>query len=251
MTQPVHKSGLAIVTGAAQGIGHSITTALANVGYALAAIDSDEKKLASAVFPSSVKKYCVDVGKSEQVRSGLEEIFKTHGTPVVLVNNAGVGGPFHRLDQVSDEEWSWIMDTNLRSVFMFARACLPLMAAANFGRIVNIASIQGQFGAVTSSTYSASKHGVIGYTRSITAEWGAMGITANAVCPGYISTAMGVQNDKVDSHGQKVLARTPSKMFGSPQQVSSLVEFLVKIESGYINGSVINIDGGISADVGI
>ena len=117
-------------------------------------------------------------------------------------------------------------------------------------KIINIASIQGLIGARLSSTYVASKHGVIGYTKAIAAEWGMYGITCNAICPGYVDTRMGIQETLTD-HDKKVLSRTPLGRVASPNEIANLVEFLVSDKADFINGSVINIDGGLMADIGI
>jgi 3-oxoacyl-[acyl-carrier protein] reductase len=223
---------VAIVTGAARGIGAAIVDAL-KPAMAVAALDIDT----------------CDVSKSADVERAIAKTEKELGTPTVLVNNAGYGGPFHRADEVSEEEWDSIFATNVKGAFLFSRALLPGMKARGFGRIVNVASIQGLAGAARSSTYVASKHALIGYTRAIAAEWGEHGITCNAVCPGYIDTKMGAGGD--GSYLARVLERSPVKRQGTPGEIAALVAHLVGPHGGYINGATLVADGGILASVGI
>ncbi len=246
---------LALVTGAARGIGLAITRKLLMDGFRVAAIDLDPKPLIRIknqhLFP-----YACDVGVSEQVTHTCQSILREHGTPWALVNNAGWGGPFHLLTEVSDEEWTRIFDINVRSVFLLSRELLPAMAQAKGGRIVNIASIQGLTGAERSSTYSASKHAMIGYTRSIAAEWGPLGITCNAICPGYVDTAQGARDEHSRNFQAKVVARTPTRRILKPEEIASWATALVQRPAPgdpglATNGSIITVDGGIMAETGI
>jgi 3-oxoacyl-[acyl-carrier protein] reductase len=230
---------VAIVTGAARGIGASIARHLKEQGYRVAALDLEGTE------------YRCDVGQPQSIDAALDEVESKLGTPTVLVNNAGVGGPFHRIDEVSTDEWDWIFSTNVKSVFYFSKLILPKMKALGTGRIVNIASIQGLVGAAQSSTYVASKHAMIGYTRAIAAEWGEYGITCNAVCPGYVDTKMGIQPDQKQDYLKQVLARSPVKRIATPDEIATLVGFLVTPSAAYLNGSVLVADGGITASLGI
>lgn len=155
------------------------------------------------------------------------------------------------MDEVSDDEWYDLVNANLKSVFNLCRAALPAMKQQGFGRIVNIASVQGYLGAARSSTYVACKHGVIGYTRAIAAEWGAFGITCNAICPGYVQTSMGVQDGAVDDHTQRVIEKTPAGRIAQPQEIAQLVAYLVGPNASFINGASLTIDGGLSCHVGV
>ena len=246
---------LAIVTGAARGIGLAITRRLLHDGFRVAALDIDPKPLTRLKNKHLIPLAC-DVGSATQVRATCKSILKDHGTPWALVNNAGWGGPFHRLDEVSDDEWTRIFDINVRSVFLLAREVLPVMAKAEGGRIVNIASIQGLTGAERSSTYSASKHAMIGYTRSIAAEWGPQGITCNAICPGYVDTPQGARDEHSRNFQAKVIARTPTRRILKPEEIASWAAFLVQQPSATdpglaTNGAVLTVDGGITAETGI
>ncbi|NGQ93742.1 SDR family oxidoreductase [Brevibacillus sp. SYP-B805] len=248
---------IAIVTGAGRGIGEAIALRFARLGMAVGLLDIQKEnveRVKEAVIGEggAAAAIACDVGSSASVEAAIAAVENAfHGTPLILVNNAGVGGPFHRIDEVSDEEWERIISTNLRSVFLFARHLLPKMKAAYFGRIVNIASVQGLFGASRSSTYVASKHGMIGYTKAIAAEWGPFGITCNAICPGYVDTAMGVQAGEVGDHLRKVLDKSPVKRIAQPDEIAAMAAHLVGPDSGYINGACITLDGGITCHVGI
>lgn len=252
---PAHQ--VAIVTGAARGIGAATAKFLSSMGMAVAVLDlrqeaAEETAIAIRSIGGQAHALACDVAKREDVEAAIAQTEQTFARPVsVLVNNAGVGGPFHRVDEVPDEEWDWIIGTNLKSVFLFARNLLPKMAAQGYGRIVNIASIQGLLGSAHSSTYVAAKHGMVGYTRTIAAEWGDKGITCNAICPGYVDTRLGVQEDVISDYMQRVLQKSPVKRIADPLEIAALVGHLVGPYGGYINGSAYTIDGGISAHVGI
>ncbi len=245
---------IAIVTGAGNGIGEATAKRFAADGIRVAVVDIDETraaKVAGEITEAGGQALAVrcDVSKAEQVETCIAKVEETWGTPTILVNNAGIGGPFHRLDEVSESEWDMIFGINVKSVYLFCRNLLPKMKEIGYGRIVNTASIQGLYGSPGSSTYVATKHAMIGYTRNIAAEWGRYGITCNAVCPGYVQTAMGVQEDKVDDYMRRVLEKTPTKSVATPQELAAMNAFLV--EQGYINGGVYVMDGGITAHVGI
>ncbi|UCF67893.1 MAG: SDR family oxidoreductase [Acidobacteriota bacterium] len=244
-------TSVALVTGAARGIGRAIADRLLGDGHAVALLDLDDSALQHAASQLSARGptlalHC-DVGGAEAVRTALSEIRTRLGEIGVLINNAGIGGPFHRIDEVSDEEWERVFRTNVKGVFLLCRELLPRMRQRRFGRIVNIASIQGLRGAARSTTYVASKHAVVGYTRALAVEWGAHGVTCNAVCPGYIDTAMGVQEDAIPGHAEQIRARTPAGRIGTATEVAALVSYLVGAEGSYVNGACFVIDGGITA----
>lgn len=244
---------IALITGAAQGIGAAIAEALSDQVDCLVLLDIAPgwESKTDPVRSTRTLRYHCDVGSSAQVEKTLDAVEKQIGLPTVLVNNAGRGGPFHRVDEVSDDEWFDLVATNLKSVFNLSRRLLPAMKRQASGKIVNIASIQGFLGAARSSTYVACKHGVIGYTRAIAAEWGAYGITCNAVCPGYVGTAMGLQDSLVNGHSRRVIDATPAQRIAKPSEVANLVKFLVGPDADFINGAVMTIDGGLSAHVGV
>ncbi|OUQ89092.1 acetoacetyl-CoA reductase [Brevibacillus brevis] len=247
---------VAIITGAGNGIGAAAAKLLAQHGVRVAVLDLHEEKarlVAQEINQAGGQALSIrcDVGQRAQVEEAIQLVESHFGDITILVNNAGVGGPFHRVDEVSDEEWDWIMNTNLKSVFLFCRNLLPKMKERNYGRIVNIASIQGLLGSAHSSTYVASKHGMIGYTKTIAAEWGEHGITCNAICPGYVDTAMGVRPEDISDYMNRVIAKSPVKRVAQPVEIAQMIDHLVGPHSGYINGTSITMDGGISSHIGI
>ena len=233
---------IALVTGAAGGIGRAIVSRIANDVDVLILWDINETNL-EALKQSFLKvdmkcdlifQVC-DAGEGSAVNACLDALQEI---PNIVVNNAGYGGPFQLLPEVSDDMWHLIMNTNVKAVFNICRIVLPLMKSIGFGRIINIASIQGLYGAAYSSTYVAAKHAVIGYTKSIAAEWGGSGVTCNAICPGYIDTAMGPSAQEKE----KKILEIPLRRLGLADEVAELVCFLSR--QGYLNGAVVTIDGG-------
>jgi 3-oxoacyl-[acyl-carrier protein] reductase len=191
-----------------------------------------------------------DVGRADQVDAVLEHL-ESDGLPLVLIHAAGFGGPFERLSEVSEPLFERVFSTNVKSIYLLARRLLPAMERRGFGRLVNIASIQGLCGAQLSSTYVASKHALIGYTKAIASEYGSAGITCNAVCPGYVETPMGAQDEQRSGHREQILKRTPNQRIANPAEIADLCAYLVSESARHINGASLVIDGGISADLGI
>lgn len=241
---------VALVTGASRGIGAAIAEVLAENGFRVALLGRDaealsrlERKLAAS--GAQARPFVCDVADEAAVHATLARIESSLGVPGVLVNNAGVGGPFHRADEVSREEWDALFGVNVDGVRHLCHWILPRMKAGGYGRIVNISSIQGLFGGALSSTYVATKHALIGYSKAIAAEWGAYGITCNAVCPGYTDTEMLAKADP--GMRKELLRRIPAGRFATPEEVARLVAFLVGPSAGYINGGALVIDGGLSS----
>ncbi|HYO70034.1 MAG TPA: SDR family NAD(P)-dependent oxidoreductase [Archangium sp.] len=241
---------LAIVTGASRGIGAAIAQVLAENGFQVALLARDaqalsrlEQKLTAA--GARARSFICDVADEAAVNATLARIETDLGVPGVIVNNAGFGGPFHRADEVSKEEWDTLFGVNVDGVYYLCRWALPRMKAEGYGRIVNISSIQGLFGGARSSTYAATKHALIGYSKTLAVEWGAYGITCNAICPGYIDTEMLANADP--GARKELLRRIPTGRFGTAEDVARLVAFLVGPHGSYINGSALVIDGGLSS----
>jgi 3-oxoacyl-[acyl-carrier protein] reductase len=241
---------LAVVTGASRGIGAAIATVLAESGLRVAlvarnveALSQLESKLSAT--GAQVKAFACNVADEATVNATLEKIEASLGTPGVIVNNAGVGGPFHRADEVDAQEWDSLFGVNVDGVRHSCRWALPRMKARGFGRIVNISSIQGLFGGALSSTYVATKHAIVGYSKAIAAEWGAYGITCNALCPGYIDTEMLANADP--GVRKELVRRIPVGRFGNAEEVARLVAFITGPFGGYINGSALVMDGGLSS----
>ncbi len=242
-----------LITGASQGIGAAIALKLATEGYHSLLLARNEPKLQaiSALIHANGGKatyYKCDVSQALSVEATLEKIEQEQGNlPLVIVNNAGWGGPFHKADEVSEEEWDKVFDTNVKSTFLFCRKLLPEMKKQGFGRIINISSILGEFGALGSSTYAATKHALIGYTKSLAVEWGNFGITANSISPGYIATEMTEINEYNKAYFEAVLKQIPSGKMGKPEHIADLVAFLANPATTYINGENVVIDGGMTA----
>ncbi|WP_434380953.1 SDR family NAD(P)-dependent oxidoreductase [Melittangium boletus] len=248
MGTPV-EAHLAVVTGASRGIGAAIAEVLVANGFQVALLARDEAALAGleTKLGARARSFRCDVAHEASVNATLDRIEKSMGSPGVIVNNAGLGGPFHRVDEVDQAEWDALFGVNVEGVRHTCRWALPRMKASGYGRIVNIASLLGLFGGARSSTYAATKHALVGFSKSIAAEWASAGITCNAVCPGYIDTEMLA---KADSQSREsLLRRIPAGRFGSAEEVARLVAFLVGPFGGYINGSTLVMDGGLSAHV--
>jgi 3-oxoacyl-[acyl-carrier protein] reductase len=248
-----------LVTGAAQGIGRAITLRYLQEGHPVLGVDKNEAAvtaLATALEADAQRRFtpCIaDLARPDFLAVIEAQANAALRATRVLINNAGYGGPFETLDHVEDDTFDAVFDTNVRALFSLCRRLLPAMKKDAFGRIVNIASVLGLVGSPGSSTYVASKHAVIGYTRAIAAEWGPHGITCNAVCPGYIDTAMGAgqANAMMTDYRQRVQARIPTGAMGQPDDVARMVVELSRNENGYLNGAVLTIDGGTSASLGL
>jgi len=246
---------VAVVAGGGGSIGTAVCEAL-SPGVAVVVLDVDatsgeraarrvrERGGSGVAFPCDVR----DEREIDRIVTSIEA---DYGPPSILVHAAGFGGPFHRVDEVPAAEWDRIVDTNLKSAFLLSKRLLPAMKNAAFGRLIFVASVQGLMGAPLSSAYVASKHGLIGFARAVAAEWGQFGITSNAVCPGYVNTKMGPQPGVRPDHVERILARTPSKRIAEPEEVASLVAFLISDSARHVNGAALVVDGGMSADLGV
>jgi 3-oxoacyl-[acyl-carrier protein] reductase len=239
---------LAVVTGAARGIGRAIVLELLKQGRLVAGLDINadqlkelEKIVAGAGY--SVITKCVDITKTEQLNEVIEELAKEYGGIAILVNNAGITRD-RLMIQMSDEEYDLLMAVNLRAAFMATRATLRSMLRNKFGRIINISSVAGIMGQAGSANYAASKAGLIGMTKSIVREVAKKGITANCVAPGFIITEM--TNVLPDAVKEAALAIIPAKKLGTPEDVAKAVAFLASDDAGYINGQILQVDGGMA-----
>ncbi len=239
---------LAVVTGAARGIGRAIVLELLKQGRIVAGLDLNaeqlkelEKVVADAGY--SVITKCVDITKTDKLNEVMEELSKQYDGIGILVNNAGITRD-RLMMQMSDDEYDILMAVNLRAAFMATRAVLRPMIRNKFGRIISISSIAGIMGQAGSANYAASKAGLIGMTKSIVREVAKKGITANCVAPGFIVTDM--TNTLPEQVKEAALAIIPAKKLGTPQDVAKAVAFLASDDSGYINGQVLQVDGGMA-----
>jgi len=253
---------VAIVTGAASGIGRAIATRLSIEGATVAAADLDGEAVKHLIqeFLSNGRRGLalqVDVSAEKDAQGMVEETLKNFGKIDILVNNAGVGTTGLIIDH-SVEDWEKSMSVNLRGTFLFSRVVAKKMIPRKRGRIVNIASIGGKEGEEFIGGYCASKFGVIGLTQVMAKELGRYGITVNAVCPGYIWTPMWEKmaiwfKEKFPTLADKspreifearVKSVTPLRRPQAAEDIASLVAFLVSDEAKNINGQSINVDGG-------
>jgi NAD(P)-dependent dehydrogenase (short-subunit alcohol dehydrogenase family) len=244
---------LALVTGAREGIGRAIAERLAGDGFRLALVARQHDALvqmgeALAAQGCEVRAFAADLADAGDL-SRLEDELAAWGEPVaVLVNNAGAGGPYQALVDVPAAAWQSLVALNLTAAFRLTQRVLPGMAAAGWGRIINIASVYALASGLGSSVYTTVKHGLVGLTRSVAVEWGDKGITANAVCPGFIATRMLETLRAADPEQHARLAsRIPARRLGRPEEVADLVAFLASARAGYINGTVLAVDGGLSS----
>ena len=237
---------VAIVTGASRGIGRAIALELARVGAKVAvnyASSSDAAdKLVTQIVDAGGEaiSICADVSKAEQIDALVSTVMDKWGRIDVLVNNAGITRDTLLL-RMKLEDWQAVIDTNLTGVFLCTRAVSKIMLKQKSGRIVNIASVAGQMGNPGQANYSASKAGVIGFTKTVAKELSSRGITVNAVAPGFIATDM-----TNDLKAEGILQFIPLGRYGQPEEVAGMVRFLVADPAAaYITGQTFNVDGGM------
>ena len=239
---------LAVVTGAARGIGRAIVFELLKQGRLVAALDlmeealgELEKAVAEAGFEVITR--CIDISETDKLTAVLEELASEHGGIGVLVNNAGITRD-KLMIQMDDEDFDKVIAVNLRAAFTATRVAARSMIRNKFGRIVNISSVAGVMGQAGSANYAASKAGLIGMTKSIAREIGKKNITANCIAPGFIQTEMtAILPDAVKKAAKEII---PVKRFGTVQDVAGAVAFLTSDEAGYITGQVLCVDGGMA-----
>ncbi|MEI7013971.1 SDR family oxidoreductase [Leptospira licerasiae] len=232
-----------LITGGSGGLGRALVSELGNSGYKILNWDlvSPDKLHPNEIFQK------IDLTSSNDLETACKNLQSEASSIRGFIHCAGYGGPYHKITEVSLEEWDRIFFINLRSAFQITKFLLPIFSAQEFGRFVYIASSLSVQGSALSVAYSSSKHGIIGFMKSIAAEWGEKGITSNAVSPGYMETKMGIQEDQVDDHRKKIIEMTPVKKIASPDEIARVVSFLISPESGYINGANWTVDGGITS----
>lgn len=243
---------IALITGAAQGIGRCIAQTLGAGGYAVAVTDV---RAPTATLTSLRSAGCDaielvgDITDERMIETGVGQIMSRWGRLDVLVNNAGVSC-IRRAQDTSAEQFRRVLEVNLLGAFIAARVAGSAMLAQRFGSIINIASIAGLVGIADRVAYNASKHGLIGMTRTLAAEWGGYGVRCNAVCPGWVKTEMDVADQAGGSYTDgDITDRVPMGRFASPEDIANAVSFLADpAVSGFINGQAIAVDGGWTAD---
>ena len=239
---------VAIVTGAAQGMGATIAGRLAAEGAKVVLSDINVEKVAgvaeriNAAANSNALAVKTDVTQEDEVAEMVEVAIEHYGTVGILVNNAGILYPT-RIDNVTKAEWDEVLDVNLNGSFLCSKAVLPIMKANNFGRIVNMSSSAGRSVSTLGGVhYTAAKAGVLGLTRGMAKEVAPFGITVNAICPGLIDTEMARENcspEQLRAYEESF----PIPRLGTPDEVAQLIVFLAT-DAAYITGASIDINGG-------
>ena len=242
----------AIVTGAARGIGAATAIRLARDGNAVAVLDMDLpacQQTVSTITGAGGRAIAlaVDISSPEAVSAAVAQVVKELGIPTILVNNAGIIRD-NLIFKMPLEDWDAVMNVHLRGAFLMTKAVQVHMTAENYGRIVNLSSTsaQGNRGQVN---YSAAKAGVQGFTKTLAIELGSFGVTANAVAPGFIATAMTKSTaDRMGISFEDFLAgaaaQIPVGRVGQPEDVAAVISFLASEEAGYVSGQIIYVAGG-------
>ena len=234
-------SRVALVTGGTRGIGAAISTALKDAGYKVAANYAGNDEAATAFTKETgIPTFKWSVADYDACSEGVKKVEAELGPIEVLVNNAGItrDAPFHKM---TPQQWKEVIDTNLSGVFNMTHPIWPGMRERKFGRVITISSINGQKGQFAQVNYAASKAGDLGITKSLAQEGARFGITANAVCPGYIATEMVMAvPEKVR---ELIIAQIPAGRLGEPSEIARCVVFLASDDAEFINGSTISANG--------
>jgi NAD(P)-dependent dehydrogenase (short-subunit alcohol dehydrogenase family) len=243
---------VAVITGAAQGIGRRTAEVLAAEGYALALLDlrhcTDTLAAVQATGGEAVG-YPGDVSDEGVVIRAARTVQKRWGRVDVLVNNAGISF-IKPAEKVEADEFRRVLEVNLVAPFLLARHFGAIMLAQHAGSIVNVASIAGLMGVSDRSAYNTSKHGLVGLTRTLAAEWGGRGVRCNAVCPGWVKTEMDAADQARGTYSDAdITERVPMARFATPEDVARAIAFLADPEkSGFVNGQALAVDGGWTTD---
>jgi NAD(P)-dependent dehydrogenase (short-subunit alcohol dehydrogenase family) len=242
---------VAVITGGAQGIGRRTAEVLAGRGYTLAIIDLHEPALTvrSISNPERVMGYAGDITREDTVAEFARCVFDRFGRADVLVNNAGIS-LICPAEQTSVADYRRVLEVNLVAPFLLARTFGMKMLEAGHGSIINVASVAGLLAVSDRAAYNTSKHGLIGLTRTLAAEWGGRGVRVNAVCPGWVKTEMDVADQAGGSYTDAdITGRIPMARFAAPDDIARAIAFLADgQESGFVNGHCLSVDGGWASD---
>jgi 3-oxoacyl-[acyl-carrier protein] reductase len=241
---------VALVTGASRGIGFAIACKLAKEGaYVVGTATSD---VGLEAFRDYLENnglqgagIVLDVTRPDSIEQLITNLNENNQTPLILVNNAGVTAD-NLLLRMEDDEWFKVIETNLNAVYRVTKACLKGMFRARFGRVITIGSVVGSSGNSGQCNYTATKAGVVGFSKSLAQEMGSRGITANVVAPGFIDTDM--TKSLPDLVKEEMLKRIPLKALGHPEDIANAVIFLAGDSGRYITGQTIHVNGGMYMD---
>lgn len=234
---------IALVTGGTRGIGAAIAIALKESGAQVAvSYAGNDESAATFTAETGIKSYKWSIADYDACVVGIAQVEADLGPIDILVNNAGItrDGMFHKL---SREEWKEVIDTNLNGTFNMTHPIWPGMRSRKFGRVINISSINGQKGQMGQVNYSASKAAKLGFTKALAQEGAFLGITVNAICPGYISTEM-VRSVPEKVLNEQIIPQIPVGRLGEPEEIARCVVFLASDDAGFITGSTITANGG-------
>ena len=238
---------IALVTGAGRGIGKAIALSLAEEGYHIICVSRTESScgaVAKEIESSggSAEAHALDVSDASSVEKACEALLEKHDLINILVNNAGITKD-NLVFRMGEEDWDAVLNTNLKSVFTFAKHLARPMTRKRWGRIINIASVIGLIGNAGQANYSAAKAGIIGLSKSLAKEFAARNVTVNVVAPGFIETDM----TSILSEEQKtsILGVIPMKRMGKASDIANITTFLASDKSDYITGQVFTVDGGM------
>ena len=239
------KDKVVLITGASGGIGHGLVSAFADSGAVIVLTGRDVGRLDTAkscVGAGVCHSIPADLSKKGEADRLISETIKIAGKIDVLVNNAGIAKDT-LLMRMTDEQFDEVIEVNLRSVFQLCRAAIMPMMKQRSGRIINMSSIIGQMGGAGQVNYAASKGGIIAMTKSIAAEVGSRGVTANSIAPGFIKTPM--TDSLPEELKETYLKQIPAGRFGEPVDIGAVAVFLASDEASYINGQTIHVNGGL------
>ncbi|KAJ4337649.1 hypothetical protein N0V87_004605 [Didymella glomerata] len=234
-----------LITGGASGIGRATALKLSSLGAKLAICDLNESSLSSLSSETQTQSYtqAVDVGNTEQVNSFIAATIKELGKINYVFNCAGVNPTSIPLEDTPDAYWDKLVNTNLKGVFLVTRACVPHLTRGS--AIVNVSSISGIRGSAMQSVYCTTKFGLIGMSKSLALELGPRGIRVNCVAPGYIDTPTNAGIVKGGEAVERMRVGNALERLGTPEEVADVVAFLMGEGARYMNGSVVEIDGGL------